>query len=429
MKEYVVIDIGTTNLKVMIFNNQSYKEYYKYKLDYKEGEIYIDRVLDIIKPLFKRYRYFILTGLRASVMGWNGNGTHSNLYTWRFSEADRLRFRYVDPDDELLNLFIRPGSAALRIKYLQDMGYEYVGGVESYVTWLLTGRYVVDHSYAHTYGLYDPFTGDYLEYILDRLELDRDRLPEIIDSYNEDLSGEAILEAMIPDQSAALIAEYKGDFPVKSTLGSGAFIDLPSGGEIIGDPFKGIYPILAFISNNGKFYMGEAFIFEWGSALDNYLEAMGYSYEDIDLIDLKRDRFRVYPPVLRSTIYPNISVESFKSHEFGLHDVIYSLAAGVSYLIDRMKDFTSFKYIYVNGGGALSKKICWLIANSTDVEVRVNKYPELATLIGAYLYYVMRSGGDIDNIAVSLRPEIYRFGGSKEYSWIIDVYREYLSSL
>ena len=425
MNRVVVFDIGTTRLKVAIFSKGRPETYQEYRLDMANGKIDPKPIVKIIKTYSRTFKSFIITGQRASIIGWNGEDSYSPIYTWKSTEAESLRERYVDPDDEILNLFVRPGSGALRIKYVQDMGFRYVGGVESFITWILTGHHVVDHAYAHTFGVYDPFNSTYLDYIIEKLEIDVSRLPRIIDSCKEDVSGYREVLAMIPDQSASLISEIVDDAEAKVTLGTGAFLDLYTDRELVGDPLRGINPMISYLADDGPRYMAEAFIFEWGSSLDYFLKVNGLKYGDLDRVMLEDTDYKPYPPLLRSTLNPvEVKVDGGSS----IKDLVLTLSSSISYMILSMKELKDFDKIHVNGGGAKSEIILYLIANSSGVDILVRGEPEKASIYGAYAYYLMRYGGDYRAYLDECRPIVKRIVGSERYREIVDIYSKYLET-
>lgn len=423
MERIFVFDLGSTRVKTMEFVDGEDRNYRLYNVSGDEGVLDPRLLRDIADNVKGRYDLYIVTGQRASIVGWDDSGASSHIYTWRSDVDLEYRRKYLDPDDYTLNLFIRPGAGALRIKYLQDIGFKYVGGIESYVTWILTGEYVVDYTYAYPYGLLDPFEFRYMDYIIEKLELDMSRIPRLVDSYKECV-GEGIPVLMIPDQSASLVSE--GLSISKATLGTGAFIDVYTGGEIIGDPDRGVNPMLALYIDGDPHYMAEGFIFDWGASLDEFLRLSGLGYESIYKVDIEGSPYRVYPPLLRSTLSPDAQVVNMG--EYSLRDVVLSLVGAVGNFIEVLREIKDFDRIYLNGGGAGNRLISKLIAESADIEVIVRRDTEKATLYGAYLYLNMRREDEWKDYLNRYRPIEYRFEPSDRYKWIIDVYREALDT-
>ena len=422
MDRVLVFDIGSTRLKTLEVLDGSphrYREYNFSGVDRLDIGI-IDKVVDSVRDV---YDIYIITGQRASIMGWDDDGNYSRIYTWRSDVDIRYRERYIDRDDYMLNLFIRPGSGALRIKYVQDMGFKYVGGVESYITWLLTGEYIVDYTYAYPYGLLDPYSLEYIEYIVGKLEIDVDRLPNLVDSYRDCIEG-GIPILMIPDQSASLVGE--GLYISKATLGTGAFVDVYTGGELIGDPERGVNPMLALILDDTPIYMAEAFIFDWGVSLDQYIMGYGVGYDSIDKIDVGYDSYRVYPPLLRSTYSPKAGGDI---GGYTVRDITLSLVGSLGFIIKLVSSVKGFDTIYLGGGGARSRLIPKLLAESIDIDVVLRRDVVKSSLYGAYLYYLLRMGEDIRDILESYRPVEYRYSGSSRYSWILNIYMDALDRL
>ena len=418
MERVIVIDIGSSRLKTLEYIDGIPGRYQKYGVPGYDGILDAGFIKKVVRGLMDGYDLFIITGQRASIVGWEESGEHSDIYTWRSGVDENYRNKYLDPEDYMLNLFIRPGSGALRIKYLQDSGFKYVGGVESFVAWLLAGEYIVDYSYAYPYGLLDPFEFRYMDYLIEKLELDLERIPRLVDSYRDCLS-QGIPILMIPDQSASLVSE--GFEVAKATLGTGAFIDVYTGNELIGDPDKGVNPMLSLYIDGTPYYMAEGFIFDWGVSLDHMIKEKGFSYNSLDEIRVNGNSYKVYTPLLRSTFSPT-KVEVYD--DYTLRDVVLSLVGSVGMFIEVLREIRGFDEIYLDGGGARLEIILEMIAKSANVDVIVRSYPEKASLFGGYLYYLLRLGDGFEEALDIYRPVIKRFEGSNEYNWIVDVYRE-----
>ena len=407
-----ILDIGTSSVKAWI-----------------DGEVRIVRLveldsgaldpgpIDSLIDLVDRRGYrVIITGQRASAMGWDED-RRSPIYTWRSDLGRDLLREVYSTGDPLASLFLRPASSAPRLKLLLDMGYRYVGGVETYVSWRLDRRYVVDYAYAHTYGLLDPFSKTYMEHLLSLLGMDGDSLPKPVDSYEE--GGRVVLQ--IPDQSAAYYGEDPTLSYAKLTLGTGCFAGVYTGDSPMGDLEKGVVPMM--LDGLGGF-MAEAYLSSWGDLLDDFLAREGLGYDYLGEVDLGRRVFKI-PGRLLSGSMPSRGVGDDNAN---IVDLVHSLVAGGSYVAGLIRSVKEFDRIYVGGGGALSRVVRQGLADVLGLEVVVRRSPRLSTIHGAYAYLLRRRGDDPVEYIEGARPVEEVLTPERDLSWMADTFGERLGS-
>lgn len=405
-----IIDIGTSYVKAWIDG-----EFRVIRLGEIGRGVLDPQPIDSLIGLIERRGYsVVVTGQRASAMGW-GDGGRSPIYTWRSGLGRDVLREVHGSGDPLARLFLRPASSAHRLSSLLGMGYRYVGGVESYISWRLDGAYIVDYAYAYTYGLLDPFTKGYIDSLLDLLGMEEAILPQPVDSY--DVGGRVVLQ--IPDQSAAYYGEDPSLSSAKLTLGTGCFAGVFTGDSPLGDVEKGVIPIM--LDGLGGF-MAEAYLSSWGDLLDKYLSGVGAGYDSLESVELGRRGFKIPKELLVGSM-PG---EGGGDEVYGLDDLVNSLVAGAGYVARLVHGVKGYDRIYLGGGGALSRRFRHGLADVLGLEVVVRRDPRLSTLHGAYAYYLGRRGDDPHSYIEVARPVVEVATPGSDLSWMAEVFGDRL---
>ncbi|MDQ2728787.1 MAG: FGGY-family carbohydrate kinase [Actinomycetota bacterium] len=163
-----------------------------------------------------------------------------------------------------------------------------VGTVDTWVTWCLSGgaAHVTDPTNAAVTGLFDPIQRRWKPDLIERLAIPETALATIVDS-----SGPAAEASALPgsppicgiagDQQASLIGQgCTKPGLAKATFGTGAMLDMCTGGERPGFGDRGgsgCFPIVAW-SRHGQLSWGvEAIMLTAGSAVD-------WLVEDLELL-------------------------------------------------------------------------------------------------------------------------------------------------
>ncbi|XP_042855882.1 putative glycerol kinase 5 isoform X2 [Penaeus japonicus] len=172
-----------------------------------------------------------------------------------------------------------------RVKKLVQEGNVMFGTIDCWLIYKLSeGKiHATDYSNASGTALYDPFIEDWNSFFLNLLDIPRNILPELRDSVGDwgvcpaKLFGAPIpITAVVSDQGASLCgscAFNRGD--VKITLGTGAFLNVNTGGSAHGS-VKGIYPVHGWKDSEGLVHMAEASsndngtVIEWGLKIGLY---------------------------------------------------------------------------------------------------------------------------------------------------------------
>ena len=403
----VILDLGGSRIKASVFSQSGIKYVSYRKVSYIEKglintENYVRNTISLLKDALKNTSsekiYLGLCSQRASMVGWSRDlDILTPTYTWKHSSGWEVIKSLKDIDLGPYALFLQPGSGILRIKFINDKyrDIDFVGGLESLITYYLTKNHIVSYSLAYPYGTLDPFSMEWINEIIDLLDIPIDTLPIIVSEYLENLefkfdNRNIVFSLLIADQSASLVgngALEKGR--MKITMGTGCFLDLYTGSDFIGDPNAGVNPMLLYV-NGGPKFMAEYFIYHWGDILDWVNEHM---YR-IDKIPINVD-FAKLPLSIPTLDY--LSTEFQKSLKkfslFGLdldHSIkdislaiLYSMLALLNRGYSNIKQFDGINMIYLDGGWSLNRKLVQVIASILGRPVILRKYRNISSMVGA----------------------------------------------
>ncbi|MEF8879541.1 MAG: FGGY family carbohydrate kinase [Candidatus Thermoplasmatota archaeon] len=151
------------------------------------------------------------------------------------------------------------------------------GNLDSWVAYNLTGRHVTDYTNASATGLFDPFYVKWSENILEIVDIPHHVLPDFVNNDGEIgtiKKYDVPFLTMIADQQASMYMAGVTPGDVSVTSGTGAFINLNVGKKPVpGD--TGIYPMVALSTEKQKLFMLEGAVNSMGSAVD-WLKDMGF---------------------------------------------------------------------------------------------------------------------------------------------------------
>lgn len=161
-----------------------------------------------------------------------------------------------------------------------------IGTVDTWVTWCLSGgaAHVTDPTNAAVTGLYEPARGRWKTELIERLGIPETALAAVVDSSGSAaeataLQGSPPICGIAGDQQASLIGQgCTRPGMAKATFGTGAMLDMCTGGERpgFGDRGRsGCFPIVAW-SRAGRLTWGvEAIMLTAGTAVDWLVEDLG----------------------------------------------------------------------------------------------------------------------------------------------------------
>ncbi len=187
----------------------------------------------------------------------------------------------------LSRLSLSPNHTSVKLRWMLDeLGekarkYDLKAGtIDSWLVYRLTGEHATDYSNAAATGIYDSFFLKWSDTILEIIDVDASILPEIKPS--DAVFGEyknVPVTGVIADQSASLYALgcwEEGD--LKVTNGTGSFVDINVGDEPMASE-KGLLPLIAWKLKGEIRYMMEGMLMFSGSAVE-LLRDLGF-YGDV----------------------------------------------------------------------------------------------------------------------------------------------------
>ncbi|XP_042150089.1 putative glycerol kinase 5 isoform X2 [Ixodes scapularis] len=178
-------------------------------------------------------------------------------------------------------LRFEPGLAVMRLLWvLQNIpglqeatqaGKVLMGTVDTFLLWRLTGGKVhaTDPSNACITGIFDPFTMEWSQLIIDMLGIPTSLLPRVLNT------------RQIGDQQASSFGDCcfdEGD--IKCTMGTGTFFNVNTGGVPYAST-SGIYPVVGWKINDVVTYLAEGSSYDTGTAI-TWAEELGLLKEPME---------------------------------------------------------------------------------------------------------------------------------------------------
>lgn len=204
---YIVVDLGTTHLKLAIFKpGQRYIETMEQRINLftdrdgareQQPEEMLDYLIVMLKRALMKYpdaRKVVFSTQMHSLLLTDASGEviqPSMIWADQRAQMQAEYFHDSEYGQELYNISGTPVHAMsplLKLLYLRlakpilflQYGQVYAMGVKSYLIWQLTGKRVIDYGTASTTGLMDIRTKDWSEELLDLVRLDVEQLPALV---------------------------------------------------------------------------------------------------------------------------------------------------------------------------------------------------------------------------------------------------------
>ncbi len=340
MKFFLILDVGTTNIKAHAFTPdgklvESFEQ--KSKPKYPEPGWVEQEPMFIINTIYKLIEKTIaklgnplglaLTNQRSTTILWDKKSGEPlyNMITWQdtrtidiienLSKKFILKFgkglgkttkklsRLVPSIKHtrkgayiitLANIGFGTAHSSMHIRWMMENVEDVkkainskqalFGNLDSWITWNLTGKHITDLTNASATGIFDPFYTKWSENILKIVDIPPKIMPNFITNdaqigIEKDYNIPYLTQ--IADQQASLYMAgiKKGDLSI--TNGTGAFIDM-NVGEIPAPGDIGIYPMVALSTKNKTVFLLEGAVNAIGSAID-WLIDVGFikSYSEI----------------------------------------------------------------------------------------------------------------------------------------------------
>ncbi|MEM0307022.1 FGGY-family carbohydrate kinase [Thermofilum sp.] len=428
---YSVIDVGTTGVKLAVFDASLNKIHFeKTSIGYKTlqtGRIEQDSQLmaEVVKGYARKAkslgaRKLALTTYRASVVAWNRNGSPiSNILTWidgRGKEViDRLPswLKAFSALSSSMSRIIRPDTPAILMRWLYDnvegvrekvLSREaYVWTLDSFLLYSLTGRYVSDVTNSTLTGLVHPKNLEAVDIVSSILGLPKS-YPEIVDSVEDfgAFEGLEIKVSIADQQSASVFHGLLDPGRVGSVHGTGSFVEQSASGFTM--PKQGLVPVIIAGIEGKRYYGVEGFLRTSGIAVDWLRNAGFYStYEEMEQLASNGKLKSILLPFFGGLRVPE--APELRGVMLGLDpsvsraDVLLGLAWGVSlyiaYLLRTIMETCGkpVQPLWASGGYSQSNVFLQTLANATGMEVARPVSIE-ATIMGA-LKLLLYSDGKI----------------------------------
>ncbi|PAT01845.1 glycerol kinase [Candidatus Izimaplasma bacterium ZiA1] len=296
------------------------------------------------------------------------------------------------------------------VKKLMDEGNLMFGTVDSWILYKLSGHKVhkTDHTNASRTLLYNIFTKEWDQEILDLLNIDKRILPEVCDSNSifgntasHTFFGEEVpVSGILGDQQAALFGQLclkEGD--VKNTYGTGCFMLMNTGEkQVISE--KGLLTTIAYSLDGKVTYALEGSVFVAGSAIQWLRDSLKFfdDAKDSEEFANKVDDTLgvVVVPAFTGLGTPYWDAEC-KGAIFGLtrganqyhitRATLESLAYQTKDIIEVMNAESNIKTnrLKVDGGASLNNYLMQFQSDILDVEILRPKIFETTALGAAYM--------------------------------------------
>ncbi|XP_015836816.1 putative glycerol kinase 5 isoform X2 [Tribolium castaneum] len=273
-------------------------------------------------------------------------------------------------------------------------------------TWLLhkltkNKLHVTDISNASATGFFDPFVFEWGSWAKVILGIPMEILPQVVpNDYDFGSTEEKIFGVSIPircimaDQSSSMFASscFVPD-DIKLTLGTGAFLDVNTAGEIH-TSVTGIYPLVAWKIKNEVTCIGEVACNDCGSLIQ-WLLNIGLVTKPSDIYGMVtgvEDSDGVYFIPAFSGLGPPINDEKASSGFLGIkptttkNHLVRSVLEGITYravlAFQTLKKERNREYykVTVDGGVSNNDFVCQLFADLTGIEVERLDSTEMSVL-------------------------------------------------
>lgn len=439
---YGVVDVGTTGVKFSVYDRDLNKIYHEKKAIgfEKVGREFIEQnslmLSQVVKEFVEKARGLNVRRIgvctyRASVLAWRSDGTPiTNVITWMDGRGRRIVER-LSPTAKLLRrvnkalkIILSPDSPAILLRWIYDnvpgliekvkAGRAYAWTLDSYIIYILTGRFLADATNATLTGLIHPKNLSKIDIVFDLLNLPK-LTPEIKSNVEEFGNFKDVeLSVCIADQQAASVGlSILERGKVQSTHGTGSFVEAAT--ESLVMPREGLIPLIILNIDGEKLYGLEGFIRSTGSTLE-WLMKMGFfkDYEEAEDLLRQSKRGVLLIPSLFGFRIPYF--RDLKGVVLGLSldtsraEIVSGLALGVSLhtalIINSMKRYVQkFKEpLFTGGGYSRSDSFLQILADITGMEVARPSDVEVSSFGVARLLAL--SDGSLSKKDLRERPSI-----------------------
>jgi len=450
MSKILVIDAGTTGIRVLIYDEkchilaQSYTEFPNYhpasdRVEQDGEEIWdaaqnmLDKALSLLSITMEEIDCIGITNQRATTVLWDrATGKPvTRIIVWQdtrtSAQAKKLMPIWGDLVYSNTGWPLSPGVySSLNLQWIFDnfpelrqqakQGKLAFGTIDSWLIYRLTGgkKHVISASNASVTGSYNLNKNEWYEEWLSALDIPLEVFPTVQDDFSDFgatdrniVGGEVHITGAIADQHSALYAQgcIKPGM-VKCTHGTGTFLDMLIGETPKIDINSGICCQIAWRKNGVTHYALEGYAGCTGAAIQWLRDGLGIinsSGESEALANNVTDNGDVYfvpaltglsapywDPKARGTIL-GISPGTTRSHivRAALEGIVYSIRD----FIDSMQNISGYivNIMAVDGGASQNDFLLQFQADQLDVAIIRPRNVE-ATSLGAALVAGLSAG-------------------------------------
>ena len=437
-KKIISIDQGTTSSRAVIFSDKGeligfeqleFKQFFPNDgwVEHDPEEIWLS-VVEVLNLSIKRFNLSAsdiasigITNQRETVVIWDkktGKPIY-NAIVWQDRRTSDFCDSLKDSQDliqQKTGLTMDPYFSASKVNWILDQvngarqraenGELLFGTIDSFLIWKLTeGRdHKTDASNASRTMLYNIETNEWDEELLSLFKVPSNLLPTVCDNaydfgYTELLGGKISIGGVAGDQQSALIGQCCFEIgEVKSTYGTGCFMMINTGNEIIQSSNK-LLSTIAYRLEGKTTYALEGSIFVAGSAIQWLRDGLNFfenASESEDLALQAKDNSRVLVvPALTGLGAPYWDADARGAifgltRDTGIPEITKAVLESVVYqtkdLLEAMKnDNASFNSLKIDGGMVANNWFSQELSNVLQVKVSRPKVIETTSLGAAYL--------------------------------------------
>jgi len=437
-KKIISIDQGTTSSRAVVFSDKGeligFEQIEFTQLFPNDGWVEHDpeeiwqSVVQVLKQSFKRFSLTAsdvasigITNQRETVVIWEKKTGEPiyNAIVWQDRRTSDFCDSLKDSQDliqQKTGLTVDPYFSASKVNWILDQvngarkraenGELLFGTIDSFLIWKLTqGRdHKTDASNASRTMLYNIEDNKWDDELLSLFNIPFNLLPTVCDNscdfgYTELLGGKVSIGGVAGDQQSALIGQCCFEVgEVKSTYGTGCFMMINTGNEIIKSSNK-LLSTIAYRLEGKTTYALEGSIFVAGSALQwlrdglNFFENASES-EEIALQANDNSRIIVVP-ALTGLGAPYWDADARGAifgltRDTGIPEITKAVLESVVYqtkdLLEAMNnDNASFNALKIDGGMVANNWFSQELSNVLEVKVSRPKVIETTSLGAAYL--------------------------------------------
>ena len=437
-KKIISIDQGTTSSRAVIYSDKGeligfkqleFKQFFPNDgwVEHDPEEIWLS-VVEVLNLTIKSFNLSApdiasigITNQRETVVIWDkktGKPIY-NAIVWQDRRTSDFCDSLKDSQDliqQKTGLTMDPYFSASKVNWILDQvngarqraenGELLFGTIDSFLIWKLTeGRdHKTDVSNASRTMLYNIETNSWDEELLNLFNIPSNLLPMVCDNafefgYTELLGGKISIGGVAGDQQSALIGQCCFEVgEVKSTYGTGCFMMINTGNEIIKSSNK-LLSTIAYRLEGKTTYALEGSIFVAGSAIQwlrdglNFFENASES-EDLALQAKENSRI-VVVPALTGLGAPYWDADARGAifgitRDTGIPEITKAVLESVVYqtkdLLEAMKnDNASFNSLKIDGGMVANNWFSQELSNVLQVRVSRPSVIETTSLGAAYL--------------------------------------------